>query len=320
MGDNDRHRLGRRGTLRVELEHVSSLWFDTAAPVRAASAVAPLGDGWLIVQDDATHAAWRRPAGTSAVRVVPPVDGHETFSSAAGTKHLKPDFEAAAAVPVDGLPGVLLLGSGSTPARMRASLVTLPTTGPEFVVADLTPVYRAVAGALDIPADRLNLEGACVLGNRLRWFQRGNSAAGIPSAAVDVDLPALLAAVTGRGTAGHVKVGNGRRYDLGAVAGVALAVTDAVPLPDGRVLVSAAAEDTPNAVDDGPVVGAALAVVDDEGVRDATALPVADGGDAYKVEGLAVSHVTEDGLRLVAVVDADDPDAASTELILRVWW
>ncbi|HEX8343319.1 MAG TPA: hypothetical protein VF657_01065 [Actinoplanes sp.] len=304
----------------MELEHVSSLWFDTGAPVRAASAVAPLGDGWLIVQDDATHAGWRRPAGTSAVRVVPPIDGHETFSSAAGTKHLKPDFEAAAVVPVDGSSGVLLLGSGSTPARMRASLVTLGATGPEFVVADLTPVYREVAGALGLPADRLNLEGACVLGDRLRWFQRGNSAAGVPSAAVDVDLAALLAVVTGRGTAERVATGDARSYDLGAVAGVALAVTDAVPLPDGRVLVSAAAEDTPNAVDDGPVVGAALAVLDDNGVRDATALPVADGGDAYKVEGLAVSEVPDHGLRLMAVVDADDPDAASTQLILRVWW
>jgi hypothetical protein len=216
---------------------------------------------------------------------------------------------------------VLLLGSGSTPARMRASLVTLGPTGPAFVVADLTPVYLAVAGALEIPVDRLNLEGACVLGDRLRWFQRGNAAAGVPSAEVDVDLPELLAAVTGKGSGGGgVSVGAARRHDLGAVAGVALAVTDAVGLPDGRVLCSAAAEDTPNAVDDGPVVGSALALLDDEGVRAVAALPVPDDGGPYKVEGLAVHETTGDGARLLAVVDADDPDAASTELILRLRW
>ena len=43
------------------------------------------------------------------------------------------------------------------------------------------------------------------------------------------------------------------------VAGVGLAVTDAVALPDGLVLVSAAAEDSPSTYDDGPVVGSALA-------------------------------------------------------------
>ncbi len=289
--------------MRIDLENVAELRFDTGLPVRAASAVAPLGDGWLIVQDDATHAAWQRPAAVTPVRVVPPVDGHELFSSAAGTKHLKPDFEAA--FPAGD--GVLLLGSGSAPGRMRSSLVT--PAG--FLVHDLTPVYAAVAAALGVPADRLNLEGACRLGDGVRWFQRGNSAAGVPSASVDLPLAAL--------TGGPVSVGGVRTYDLGSVGGVALAVTDAVALPDGRVLVSAAAEDTPNAVDDGPVVGAALALLDGDRVTDVAPLP-ASGGGAHKVEGLAVREVTAEGVRLLAVVDADDADAASVELDLLLRW
>ena len=289
--------------MRIDVEGVSELRFDTGLPVRAASAVAPFGDGWLIVQDDATHAAWQRPGGVAAVRVVPAVDGHELFSSAAGTKHLKPDFEAA--FPAGD--GALLLGSGSTPARMRASLVT--RSG--FAVHDLTPVYAAAAAALDVPLGGLNLEGACRLGDRVRWFQRGNSAAGVPSASVDVAASAL--------TGGPVVVGDVRRYDLGSVGGVALAVTDAVALPDGRVLVSAAAEDTPNAVDDGPVVGAALALLDGDQVTDVAPLPESGSG-AYKVEGLAVRDVTGDGVRLLAVVDADDPDAASVRLDLTLRW
>ena len=55
-----------------------------------------------------------------------------------------------------------------------------------------------------------------------------------------------------------------RRYAIASDGGLALAVTDAVALPDGRVLVSAAAEDSPNAYDDGPVLGSALALLDDE--------------------------------------------------------
>ena len=49
-----------------------------------------------------------------------------------------------------------------------------------------------------------------------------------------------------------------------------LAVTDAIALPDGRLLLSAAAEDSPNAVDDGPVVATALVLVDGYNVTLAT--------------------------------------------------
>ena len=40
----------------------------------------------------------------------------------------------------------------------------------------------------------------------------------------------------------------------------------------------------------------------------------------YKVEGLAVRETTADGLRLLAVTDADDPTAASELLELRLEW
>jgi hypothetical protein len=303
----------------VEVENEAGMRLTSGAPVTAASAIAPFGDGWLVVQDDATHAAWRRPSGITPVRVLPAVDGHEVFSSAAGTKHLKPDFEAACEIPTADGSGILLLGSGSTRARMRSSFVTLIEQRAHFVVADLAVLYDSVAGALGTPHGQLNLEGACRSGDRLRWFQRANPAAGIVSASVDVDLVALLAAVTGRAGAETVGVGTVRRYDLGTVHGVPLAVTDAVALPDGRILVSAAAEDTPDPVDDGPVVAAALALLDDDRIEDIAALPQ-DGDVAPKVEGLALDGVEPDGVRLLAVVDADDPHAPSALLHLRVHW
>ena len=301
--------------MRVDVQETVLLAFPDGSPVRAASGIAPFGDGWLIVQDDATHAAWWRQGAVTAVRVADPVDGLEVFSSAAGTKHRKPDFEAACAVTVDGAAGVLLLGSGSTGARMRASLVTHTS----FTVADLSLVYSGVAAALDIPVDQLNLEGACLVGDRLRWFQRGNAAAGIKSGSVDLDARALLAAVTGRGAADLVGIGDRRRYCLATIGGVALGVTDALALPDGRVLVSAAAEDTPNAVDDGPVVGAALALLDGDTVVATAALPAMPGG-VPKVEGVSLRDALPGGLRLWAVVDADDPAVPSGLLALTLRW
>ena len=303
--------------MRVVVDGVRALRFDDGTPVRAASGIAPLGDGWLIAQDDATSAAWSRAGSVIPVRVLPPVEGHDLFSEAAGTKHLKPDLEVACPAEVDGEPAVLLLGSGSAPRRMRGVLVRLVAGRPVVQAADLGPLYDTVARCLGLPLDLLNLEGASRHDGTVRWFNRGNLAGGVPSASVDVPLEGLVAAVLGRAAADAVPAERPYVYELGEVAGVGLAVTDAIALPDGRVLLSAAAEDTPNAVDDGPVVATALALVRGAEVLDVVPIPEVEGA-VHKVEGLALRDARDTELRLLAVVDDDDPDAPSTELDLRV--
>jgi hypothetical protein len=314
------HSVSHPGTppLRVEVRAARRLHFDDGSGVRAASGVAPLGDGWLVAQDDAAHAAWLRDGVVERVRIVPSIEGHDVFSSTEGTKHLKPDLEAACPVEHDGQPGVLLLGSGSTPARMRVALVTL---GPEPTVAlvDLSPLYARVAEVLGLAPEDLNLEGASRSGTTLRWFARGNLNAGIPSGSVDLELAELMAAVTGRASAESVRVHRPVRYDLGSVDGVGLTVTDAVALPDGRTLISAAAEDTPNAVDDGPVVASAVALLDGDDLVSIAVIPEVEGQVA-KVEGLAIVQAGPHGAELLAVVDDDDPDVASLALTLQVTW
>jgi hypothetical protein len=302
--------------VHAEVESAQRLRFADGSPVRAASAVSRLGDGWLVAQDDAVHGAWWRPSGVERLRLLPAVLGHEVFASSTGTKHLKPDLEAACVVPHRGRDAVLLLGSGSARGRTSVVLVVDDPAGPQVVWADLAPLYDAVAGALGLARDVLNLEGACTLDGVLRWFHRGSAQA--PSASVDLDLEPLLAALTDGAPVRRVVPRRPRHYDLGQVAGVALAVTDAVALPDGRVLVSAAAEDTPNPVDDGPVVATAVALLDGDDVLGVAPLPEVDD-QPHKVEGLALVDPGASGpLRLLAVVDGDDETAASTALRLRV--
>jgi hypothetical protein len=303
--------------VQVFVDDVRELRFDDGTKVTAASGIAPLGDGWLIAQDDATFAAYRRADSVTAVRVLPPVEGHDRFSEAEGTKRFKPDLEVACPAEVDGAPAVLLLGSGSSPRRMRGAVVSLADGVPTARAGDLAPLYDAVAHRLGLPVDRLNLEGGSRLGATMRWFNRGNLAAGIASASVDVPVESIVAAVLGRAPVETIPVGRPLTYDLGEVGGVGLAVTDAVALPDGRVLLSAAAEDTPNAVDDGPVVATALALLDEAQVRAVAAMPQV-GGAVAKVEGLALREVRDGEVHLLAVVDADDPDRPSSELDRRV--
>ena len=305
--------------MEIELDRVDRLRFADGAPVRAASAVAPFGDGFLVVQDDATHAAWFSGQSATAVRLVPAIDGLELFDEASGTKDLKPDMEAACQLTVDGEPGVVVLGSGSAAERMRWSLLRFDRGRPDAVVADMSPLYPVVADALSVELDVLNMEGACVVDGSLRWFHRGLPSAGLPSGSVDLELAETLAAVLGRADPGSVPVTNTRHYDFGEVDGIGLAATDAVALPGGAILVSAAAEDSPNTRDDGPVVGSALVLLDGHRVQDVSPLPMVEGA-VSKVEGLMLLDAGTTQARLLAVVDVDDPEAPSLALRLRVRW
>ncbi|WP_210503878.1 DUF6910 family protein [Nocardioides xinjiangensis] len=301
----------------VEVLGASRLRFNDGTPVRAASAVVALGDGHLVVSDDATHAAWCRDGSVTAVLLLPPVEGHEVFDEASGTKALKPDLETACRVEVDGEPAVLVMGSGSSPARMRWCLLRLDGGRPTTVVADASALYTRVADVLGVDLDVLNLEGACVVDGALRWFHRGLPSAGLPSGSVDVDLADAVALAVGRGAAAGVRVARPRHYDLGSVHGVGLAITDVVALPDGRLLASAAAEDSPDPRDDGPVVASALARIRGDRVLEVAAIPELDGA-VVKVEGLMLLGADDAGATLLAVTDVDDPDAASWEVRIRV--
>jgi hypothetical protein len=304
--------------VQVYVDGLRALRFDDGTPVTAASAIAPLGDGWLIAQDDATFAAWRRDGRVTPVRVLPPVEGLDRFTEAEGTKRLKPDLEVACPAGADGETAVLLLGSGSSARRKRGVLVRLGDGRPVVQGAgDLAPLYERVAQRLGLPLDQLNLEGASRHGATVRWYNRGNLAAGTSSSSVEVPLRGLVDAVLGRLDATSVPVERPRVYDLGQIEGVGLAVTDAVALPDGRELLSAAAEDSPNPRDDGPVVATALALVDGATVLEVAAIPATDG-QVHKIEGLAIRDVRGAQARLLAVVDNDDAAAPSAELDLRV--
>ena len=301
----------------IEVLSFERLHFADGAPVTSASAVVPFGDGFLVVPDDATHAAWFRDDSVTAVRMLPPVDGLELFTHAMGTKHLKPDFEAACQVTVGDAPAALVLGSGSSPTRTRWSLLRLDRDEPRADVADMTPLYTTVAAALSVTPADLNLEGACVVGEWLRWCHRGLPAAGLPSGSVDLELATAVAAALGQVDPGAVEVTRPRTYDCGIVGMVGLAVTDAVAIPGGALLASVAAEDSPNPRDDGPVVGSGLVRIEDELVTDIAPLPLFDD-EVIKVEGLMVLEADEDQAELLAVVDVDDPAAASLATRLRV--
>lgn len=286
---------------------------DRPAHVRAGSGVAWLGDRLLVVQDDAAFVAALRgwDAPVEAIALPRLEDGRRQHDDRLGTKHLKLDLESCVAVPSGGREVVLAFGSGSAPARERVLLLDDALT-PRLVPAGA--LYEALRTLPGFATSELNLEGAFVVGDRLAWLQRSNGAATsdapLRCAIADVALDALMS---------HLERGAPcpaprlvAQVDLGAIDGCRLTFTDATTLADKSLFV-ASAEASPDALQDGPVLGVRLGrFLRDAGGRltgvESCALVDEHGaplGD--KVEGLA-RDPDGDGY-LWAVVDRDDPDA-----------
>ena len=249
--------------------------------VRAGSALLFTGSRLLVVQDDALAVAWVDPR-TGAIE-------HVTLEGSGGAlaKATKPDFESAF-LGADG--AIFLLGSGSTPARYQAARLD-SARGGEVSFLDCTPLFQALAARLGAAP---NLEGAVLLGERLHLFHRG--AGGEPSAIAEVAATALGARA--------VDLLAFTLCDLGTAAGVRLTFTDAARC-DEAIVYLAVAEDTPNAVDDGPITGAAIGILAHGRARFAL-LEDPDGAPTKrKVEGIAVDPATRSTF---LVTDPDDPE------------
>lgn len=263
------------------------------------------GPTLYVVADDAHCLGIFDLDGSEPGRLIPLIEG-ELPQDAALRKKQKPDFEILLALPDSDLLGddgtrLLALGSGSTKRRMRGAVIELPEniapggdTPASIHLIDLEPLFAAIAPLVP----EVNLEGAVLRDDHLLLFNRGNME--YPgSQIVEVPLAALL-------KGGPVAATLCAELTLPMLSGVPLTVTDACQLDSGHILLSAVAEATDNSYADGTLMGAAIVELDaDLNVRALEPLE-----PTLKVEGLAARALT-DGVQLLCVTDADDPDRAS---------
>ena len=312
-------RLTARVVRRTPLFYVdgADAALDRPGHVRAGSGVARFGDRLVVVQDDANFLAFVDPA-TGETRAVPlpaGADGRRQFDDGRGNKHHKLDLEAVFAAPArDGRPLLVALGSWST--SRRELIVTVTGRDERDAVAtvhDAGTLYAALRADPEFAPGELNVEGAALRGGLVQLMSRGNGAArgDSPSrnSAGVLNWEALRAYLEAPAGAppGLERV---RQYDLGQLDGLPLGFTDAAVAAGDVLLFSAAAEDSPDATRDGLVTGSVLGVIDPDGsarwtpLRDPTGTPL-----TAKVEGIVPA--TAEARRLFAVVDLDDPTAAS---------
>ena len=297
----------------LELRELRALDLDTPpgegrpAHVSSASGVVRRGDFIYVIGDDMLELAVFRTFG-NAPGELRRVFAGELPVDADERKAAKPDLEALTVMPpFEGHAyGTLLgLGSGSGKGRDRAfawSLRTDGSLGGEPRDIDLGPLYRL----LESEIEHLNVEGACVMGDRLWLLHRGNHAE-TTNVVAELSLDAVMDSLRGDQRIDVHELAAIRSYDLGELDGVEVTFSDATPIGGELLIFTASAEGQGDSVaDDGEIRGSVVGTIDLDG--NVQRMRTIDS--RYKVEGV---HATIDTgvMDFVFVCDQDDPDTAS---------
>ena len=280
----------------------------------AASGLVCLQSFIYVIADDELHLGVFRAGSHEPGHLVRLFDGALPESKAQRKKR-KPDLEALTLLPAHGghpHGALFALGSGSTPNRRTGVMLGLDAHGAvhgQPRVVDLSPLLAP----LDDVFPALNIEGATISGDELRLLQRGNARHAV-NAVIRFPLSALFNILSGKQT-GPTKLSTIDTIDLGQIDGIPFGFTDAAALPDGAMVFTAVAEDTDDAYDDGPCVGAAIGMIDNSGCLHG--LHRLDR--PYKVEGVD-ARVDGDVIRLLLVTDADDAGIPAGLFSVAINW
>lgn len=278
----------------VHLTHVADL------DLSAGSGLVRRGDELVVVADDRLSLSRYGTDGTprGTIRLF---DG-ELPDDPVARKRVKPDLEALVELPG----GLLAVPSGSKPRRRRGAWIPAGRgirPGQPARDVDFGPLYTGLRGDFD----RLNVEGAALMGAHLVLFTRRTGRVGRNALVRLRLLDALAALAVPQPQLTHALVVDVIDVDLGDEGGTPYGFTDAFGDRDTAVFV-AAAEATDDPVQDGHLAGCMLGRLDAH-LRVCARWTVAP---LRKLEGIA-----PDGAGgLWAVADADDPQVPAPLLHL----
>jgi len=230
--------------------------------VSAASGLAVAGDNIYIVADDRLCLASFNLNDTSAgkwIRLFPGTLPQEHKER----KAKKPDLEAICVLPPSKFAAhgaLLVVPSGSKEWRFNACILPLNLSG--GIAAEPLPLnFSKLFTHLRTKVQKLNIEGACVHGEKLFLANRGNSH-GEGNAIIALELGKFLYQAYDIHEIASEPYLSINHLELGRVKKVALAFTDFCALSDGRFVFSAAAECTDDAYEDGACAGSAVGLID----------------------------------------------------------
>lgn len=234
------------------------------------------------------------------------------------------DLEACVTtIAMDGGPILVAIGSGSSRAREQIVIVQ-GDSRPRIIGA--AALYEALRANASFAGSELNIEGAAFLpGGVLRLFQRGN---GAPrgdrrpvNATGDLDWGVLWSFLNEEERARPPALCNIVQYDLGQTEGIRFTFTDATLAGSGAIVYLASAEDSPDAVQDGEVLGTSIGLIETDRARWTHLLDERGQKLKEKAEGVALDPGNPSCAWLC--IDPDDPDRPSDLCEVELsgsWW
>ncbi|WP_299253746.1 hypothetical protein [uncultured Cytophaga sp.] len=243
-------------------------------------------------------------------------------------KHKKADLECITKLTINGYAHLLILGSGAeSPRRDVAFLVKLPTPyNKKHLVWEVSLVkwysFLRMNDAVTGPSGVLNFEAAASTDAHLYIFNRENNAT------LRFDMPEFIEFIQGH-TDG-IPFPTVIQSELPEIKGVRAGISGADYF-DNTFFFTAAAEDTPNAIDDGEIMGSAIGILTFEGeekargkitdgfmgtVSNFTLIPEIENR-ALKVESVSV-YEKENDTTYIAIAVSDDDKGGSDILMLQL--
>jgi hypothetical protein len=282
-----------------------------ASYISAASGLALVNSTIYVIADDEHHLGIFNAYDSDPGRLSRLVPG-ELPEDKSERKRQKPDFEAIVAIAgSDGRPSgrLLIFPSGSRPNRNKGAMLVLDRSGqPQGlpVELDMSPILTSLRDGFA----EVNIEGAVILREELLLFQRGRRGAD-ENAIVRYPLQEAMAALEGRGVP-RLEPNSIDRPKLPSINNVLFGFTDATVLPGGEIAFCAVAEDTANAYNDGPCVGAGVGILTSAGQL----LSFHELDRPWKIEGID-ARLRDNRVEVLMVTDADDRSTPAS--LLSAW-
>ncbi|MBA9076645.1 DUF6929 family protein [Rufibacter quisquiliarum] len=229
-------------------------------------------------------------------------------------KPVKPDLEAITSLALEGQPYLLVLGSGSTDKRNHAYLVPISSQGagaPQAI--SLASLYKSLStDTAVVGGASLNIEGVAADEEYLyllhRFSPQGHNAVLIYTMA---SVSPFL-----QGRAAAPKPYKVQTWALPDLENIKTGFSGVASALGGKLLFTASAEETPNAVLDGEVYGSMVGWLNvyhtsaPQPSRPSLVSPITEAnGTSYKgkIESISVlKNTSERSLTAVAVADSDD--------------
>jgi hypothetical protein len=299
-------------TRKVALENIPS-----------ASGIEKVNERYFIIGDDSPYLFCLN----EAFEVTQKVELLKSDATVNGRipKPVKPDLEAITRLDLEGDPYLLIMGSGSMATRNTAYLVPVTAKGvgkPQTV--SLKELYGQLSADKAITGEvTLNIEGLAADEEYLYLLQR--FAPGGQNVLITYPITSIAPFLLGRGPA--PKPATVQAWALPEIAQIKTGFSGVAPALGGKLLFTASAEETPNAVLDGEVYGSLVGWLrahphaSPEPAIPEVVVPITEkGGGAYKskIESICITSQKRHSLEAVAVADNDD--GFSELIVLKFNW